>query len=103
MKYSAPRHPNIRNKGSILILVLLVIASMAILTSGLTYRVRIEIKTTKCHIDNLQSYYLALGGIERIKAQLASEKEINAEFKKFLITAGLTTRNFVLPANRASL
>ena len=68
---------NSREQGSILVLVLIVLSSMIILSLGLAYRTRIEIKLGRANSRRTQAYYLALGGIERIKA-LISQEELSA-------------------------
>ena len=63
-------------RGSILIAVLIVISSLIVLSLGLTYRVRMEMELAFNYAKRTQSYYLALGGIERIKAILV-QGELN--------------------------
>jgi type II secretory pathway component PulK len=60
--------------GSVLILVLIVLSSMTILSVGLAYRTLIEMKLAHNNAQRTQAYYLALGGIERIKALLSSQE-----------------------------
>lgn len=62
------------NRGSILVAVLIILSSLIILSVGLTYRTRIEMELAFAHAQRTQVYYLALGGIERIKALLSSEQ-----------------------------
>ena len=69
---------NRRETGSILILVLIVLSSMTALSVALAYRTRIELKLAESHAKRVQAHYLALGGIERIKA-LLSETELSPE------------------------
>ncbi|MFC1677366.1 general secretion pathway protein GspK [Planctomycetota bacterium] len=66
-----------QRRGSVLILVLIVLASMVILSLGLAYRTRIEMRLAHSNAQRTKVYYLALGGIERIKT-LLSEKERSA-------------------------
>jgi general secretion pathway protein K len=61
---------NSRRQGSILVLVLIILSSLIVLSVGLAYRVRIDIKLAQANARRTQVYYLALGGIERIKALL---------------------------------
>jgi type II secretory pathway component PulK len=61
-------------EGSVLILVLIVLSSMLILSAGLAYRTRIEIRLAQSNARRTQAYYLALGGIERIKALLSRQE-----------------------------
>jgi len=61
-------------KGSILIIVLLVLSSMTIIAVGLAYRERIQIQLTKSQAERIKAYYLAIGGIQRLKALIASQK-----------------------------
>ncbi len=56
--------------GSVLILVLIVLSSMAALSVGLAYRTRIELQLAEANATRVQAYYLALGGLERVKALL---------------------------------
>ncbi|MCK4794420.1 MAG: general secretion pathway protein GspK, partial [Desulfobacteraceae bacterium] len=67
---------NSYKEGSVLVLVLIVLSSMTILSVGLAYRTRIEMKLAHANARRTQAYYLALGGIERIKA-LLSEVELS--------------------------
>jgi len=67
----------IPNAGSVLILVLIVVAGMTVLSMGLAYRTRVEIKLVNSHAQRTYVYYIALGGMERIKAHLGAE-EISA-------------------------
>jgi len=67
-----------RQKGSVLILVLIVLSSMTILSVGLAYRTRIEMKLAYANARRTQVYYLALGGIERIKT-LISQQELSPQ------------------------
>lgn len=59
--------------GSVLILVLVVVASLTALSFGLAYRARIEVRLAYSNAQKTQAYYLALGGIERIKTLLKEE------------------------------
>jgi len=61
-------------KGSILIIVLLVLSGMTIIAVGLAYRERIQIQLTKSQAEKIKAYYLAIGGIQRLKALIASQK-----------------------------
>jgi type II secretory pathway component PulK len=65
---------DIRHKGSILILVLVIISGMTILAFGLAYRSRIEIRVAHENSQRTKAYHLALGGIERIKVYLSDEE-----------------------------
>lgn len=60
--------------GSVLILVLIVLSSMTILSVGLAYRTLIDMKLAHNNAQRTQAYYLALGGVERIKALLSSQE-----------------------------
>ena len=61
-------------KASVLVLVLIVISSMSILAMGLAYRTRIEIRLAGANAQRTKAYYLALGGIERVKALLNQQE-----------------------------
>jgi type II secretory pathway component PulK len=75
--------------GSVLILVLIVLSSMTALSVGLAYRTRIELKLAEANAKRVQAYYLALGGIERVKARLAAT-ELSAKTIPALCTFGAT-------------
>jgi len=60
--------------GSVLILVLIVLSSMTALSVGFVYRTLIEMKLAHANAQRTQAYYLALGGIERIKAILNKQE-----------------------------
>lgn len=60
--------------GSVLVLVLIVMSTLIILSVGLAYRTRIEMRLAYANAQRIQAYYLALGGIERVKALLNQEK-----------------------------
>jgi type II secretory pathway component PulK len=62
--------------GSVLVLVLIVLSSMLILSAGLAYRTRIEMRLAQANARRTQAHYLALGGIERVKS-LLSQQEIS--------------------------
>ena len=65
-------------RGSVLIIVLIVVSSMTIIAFGLAYRSRVGIRLAQSNARRVQAYYLALGGVERIKALLC-EQELTAE------------------------
>lgn len=81
-KWLADNH---RETGSILILVLIVLSSMTALSVGLAYRTRIELKLAQAHAKRAQAHYLALGGIERVKALLGAI-ELSAQTMPWLCT-----------------
>lgn len=60
--------------GSVLVLVLIVLSSMLILSVGLAYRTQIELHLAQSYARRTQVYYLALGGIERVKTLLSQEE-----------------------------
>ena len=84
--FKSRRMPN----GSVLILVLIVLSSITALSVGIVYRSLIEMKLAHTNAQRTQAYYLALGGIERIKA-LLSEQELSpsmiAQMCQFTSTA----------------
>ncbi len=61
-------------KASVLILVLIVVASLTILAAGMAYRTRIEIRLAAANAAGTKAYYLALGGIERAKALITNQE-----------------------------
>jgi len=68
------RRINRCRKASVLVLVLIVVSAMTILATGLAWRTRIEIKLAYSNAQRTRAYYLALGGIERVKALLRQQK-----------------------------
>lgn len=64
----------IHSQGSILVIVLMVLSSITILSVGLAYRTQIEMHLVFAEAQRIQTYYLALGGIERIKVMLSQEE-----------------------------
>jgi type II secretory pathway component PulK len=62
----------------VLILVLIVVSGMAVMSFGLSYRTRIEIQLSAANARRVQAYYVALGGIERIKALLSNHQPLDA-------------------------
>ncbi|UCG49934.1 MAG: general secretion pathway protein GspK [Phycisphaerales bacterium] len=69
MNYSRSKHERLRT-GSVLVLVLILLSSMTVLSVGLAYRTRIELRLAFNNARRTQAYYLALGGIERTRALL---------------------------------
>jgi general secretion pathway protein K len=63
--------------GSALVLVLIVVSSLTVISVGLAYRTRIEMKLAQSDARRTQAYYLALGGVERIKALISQEQELS--------------------------
>ena len=60
--------------GSVLVLVLIVVSSLTIVSVGLAYRTRIEMRLAWSNAQRTRAYYLALGGVERTKALLGQEE-----------------------------
>jgi len=58
-------------RSAILLLVLIVLAGITILATGLAYRTRVEIQLVKNYAQRAYLYHLALGGIERAAAHLS--------------------------------
>jgi len=65
-------------KGSVLVLVLIVISAMTIVAFGLAYQTRIEMRLSKSSSQEAILRNLALSGLEAAKAIL-SEKELTAD------------------------
>jgi len=63
-----------QNRGVVLILVLIVVSSLASISVGLAYCTRIELRLAMAHAQRTQTYHLALGGIERIKALINQQE-----------------------------
>ncbi|MHC4156036.1 MAG: hypothetical protein ACYST6_14100, partial [Planctomycetota bacterium] len=63
--------------GSALVLVLIIVSSLTVISVGLAFRTRIEMKLAWSSARRTQAYYLALGGIERIKALIGQEQELS--------------------------
>jgi len=66
-------------KASVLILVLIVVSAMTTIVIAGAYRTKIAIRLAHGNSQRTKAYYLAIGGIERIKALLGSE-ELGPEF-----------------------
>ena len=66
------------HKGSVLVLVLIVISAMTIVAFGLAYQTRIEMRLSKSSSQQAILRNLTLSGLEAAKAIL-SEKELTAE------------------------
>ena len=64
-RFDRNRH---RPVASVLTLVLIVLSSLVVVAAGLGYRTRIELKLANAHAKKTRAYYLALGGLARIKA-----------------------------------
>jgi len=62
-------------QGSVLIVVLIVVATLTAIASGLAYRTRLDIRMTQAAANRTQAYYLALGGLERVHV-LVSEQDL---------------------------
>jgi len=60
-------------KGSILIFVLIVVATTTVLAFGFAYRTRIEIKLVDNYAKRTYAHYLALGGLERLLCLLEKD------------------------------
>jgi type II secretory pathway component PulK len=74
--------------GSVLILVLIVLSSMTALSVGLAHRTRIELQLAQANATRVQAYYLALGGLERVKTLLSAVETLDAE-SRLQAVAGL--------------
>ena len=75
--YITSARPYYRHSGSVLILVLIVIAAMSVIAFGLAYQTRIEIRLAKSSSQQAKLRHLAMSGIEACKAIL-SENELTA-------------------------
>ena len=62
------------HKGSILVLVLIVISAMTIVAFGLVYQTRIEMRLSKSNSQQAILRNLALSGLEAAKAVLAQSE-----------------------------
>ena len=65
----------IRQKGSILVLILWVLIILSLLSIAISYRASGDIKLAKYEADNIKSLYLAKAGIAKMIAELS--KDIN--------------------------
>ena len=69
------KHPKFQHtKGSILILVLIVTASLTIVAFSLAYRCQIELRLAHSSAQDTSLYYLAYGGIQRCLALLSQQE-----------------------------
>lgn len=94
-----------RKHGAVLVLVLIVLSSLLILSVGLAYRTQIELRLARSYARRTQAYYLALGGVERIKI-LLSQQELSpagiariCQFSSSALEEGLfeQVKDFSLP------
>ncbi|MBL7106090.1 MAG: general secretion pathway protein GspK [Phycisphaerae bacterium] len=58
------------SRGSVLIIVLIVVSNIAIIAYSLAYQLRIEIKLTNSAAQKTRAWHLAIAGIERCRSQL---------------------------------
>ncbi len=72
----------LKRGASVLIIVMIVVASLAAMSAGLAYRGRMEMQTAKNYIDSLKAYHLAIGGIDRIRALFSAEDISPARIKQ---------------------
>ena len=61
-------------KAFVLILVLIVVSAMTTIVVAAVYRTKIAVRLAHANSQRTKAYYLAIGGIERIKALLASQE-----------------------------
>lgn len=61
-------------KAFVLILVLIVVSAMSTIVIAAVYRTKIAIRLAHANSQRTKAYYLAIGGIERTKALLASRE-----------------------------
>lgn len=61
----------VRTRGSILILVLIMIAVVGVLVSGLCYRAAIAVRVCSLAQEKTRAFWLAIGAVERCKLLLA--------------------------------
>jgi len=67
----------VKDIGSVLVLVLIIVSSLTVISVGLAYRTRIEIRLAQSDARRTQAYYLALGGVERMKALIGQQEELS--------------------------
>ena len=63
-----------RHRGTVLILVMIVLASLTALSVGLAYRTQIDVRLAQAFANRTQQYYRALGGIERVLTLLTDQE-----------------------------
>jgi len=68
-----------RRRAAVLVLVLVVFAVLSLLSLGLCHRVRLDLMRDRMQAEDLQSYYLALGGLQRAMAALAEGSQAQEE------------------------
>ena len=66
---------------------------MTILSVGLAYRTRVEVKLSGADAQRTKAYYLALGGIERARALLSLQKS------PLVVPKSPFVAGFVMPRN----
>ncbi len=66
-------------RGSILLLVLVIVALLSAMIVELAFSTRVDLRLTETFRDSTQAYYLARGGIEVGKAFIASDQLVNVD------------------------
>lgn len=79
VRIANPSRPGRRRNGSVLVLVLIVVTSLTVLSMGLAFRTRIDIHIAQSFAHRTEAYYLALGGIERMKVLLSQVQSHSAD------------------------
>lgn len=69
------RDDRVRQRASALIVVIWCVAILTVVTTGMLYTSRLELRVGKNHGDLTQAYYLALAGIETAKAEIYRESK----------------------------
>jgi len=67
-------HIETNKKAFVLILVLIVVSAMTTIVIAAVYRTKIAIRLAHANSQRIKAYYLAIGGIERVKALIASQE-----------------------------
>lgn len=84
--------PGANRGGSVLVLVLIIVSSLTVISVGLAYRTRIEIRLAQSDARRTQAYYLALGGVERIKALIGQQEELSPAVLARICQFGATAK-----------
>lgn len=90
-----PFSTEFRDRGAVLILVLIVFSGLSLMAFGLTHRVRLDLKAEQYRAEQLQAYHLALAGIRRAAVELeADANEIDHRAEPWALRTSLSAEGF---------
>lgn len=74
-----------------MVLVLIILSGMVIISGAMTYRTQLDMKMAQSYAQRTKAYYLALGGIERVRAHL-TQKEITPANMTYICSLNTTAQ-----------